>query len=59
MRYIERLLFSALLAHFLTDPGLRAAEFEVLDRFSVDGYAVLRASADIPRGSISLCGSNR
>ena len=31
-----------------------AAEFEVLDRFSVDGYAVLRGSADIPGGSFSV-----
>ena len=34
-----------------------AAEFEVLDRFSVDGYAVLRGSADIPGGSFSVGGS--
>ena len=31
-----------------------AAEFEVLDRFSVNGYAVLRGSADIPGGSFSV-----
>ena len=31
-----------------------AAEFEVLDRFSVDGYAVLRGSADIPGGSFTV-----
>ena len=31
-----------------------AAEFEVLDRFSVDGYTVLRGSADIPGGSFTV-----
>ena len=34
-----------------------AAEFEVLDRFSVDGYTVLRGSADIPGGSFAVGGS--
>ncbi len=34
-----------------------AAEFEVLDRLSVDGYAVLRGSADIPGGSFAVGGS--
>ena len=33
---------------------MHAAEFEVLDRFSVDGYAVLRGSADIPGGSFTV-----
>ena len=31
-----------------------AAEFEVLDRLSVDGYTVLRGSADIPGGSFAV-----
>ena len=34
-----------------------AAEFEVLDRFSVDGYTVLRGSADITSGSFAVGGS--
>ena len=34
-----------------------AAEFEVLDKFSVDGYSVLRGSADIPGGSFTVGGS--
>ena len=34
-----------------------AAEFEVLDRFSVDGYTVLKSSADIPGGSFTVGGS--
>ena len=34
-----------------------AAEFEVLDRFSVDGYSVLKGSADIPGGSFAVGGS--
>ena len=57
MRYIEKLLFSALLAPFLTGSGLRAAEFEVLDKLSVDGYSVFRGSADIPGGSFAVGGS--
>ena len=35
-------------------PGARAAEFEVLDKLSVDGYTVLRGSADIPGGSFTV-----
>ena len=31
-----------------------AAEFEVLDRFSVDGYTMLRGSADITGGSFTV-----
>ena len=34
-----------------------AAEFEVLDRFSVDGYTVLRGSAAITGGSFAVGGS--
>ena len=34
-----------------------AAEFEVLDRFSVDGYSVLRGSADVTGGSFAVGGS--
>ena len=37
--------------------ALFAAEFEVLDRLSVDGYTVLRGSADIPGGSFAVGGS--
>ena len=33
---------------------LSAAEFEVLDKFSVDGYSVLRGSADIPGGGFTV-----
>ncbi len=33
---------------------LFAAEFEALDKFSVDGYTVLRGSADIPGGSFAV-----
>ena len=35
-------------------PCARAAEFEVLDKLSVDGYTVLRGSADIPGGSFAV-----
>ena len=45
------------LAPVFPGPMLNAAEFEVLDRFSVDGYTVLRGSADIPGGSFSVGGS--
>ena len=34
-----------------------AAEFEVLDRFSVDGYTMLRGSADISGGNLTVGGS--
>ena len=57
MSSINRLLFSALLAPLAWGPQLRAAEFEVLDRFSVDGYSVFRGSADIPGGSFAVGGS--
>ena len=50
----KKLLFSAVLAFFSCGPGAHAAEFEVVDRFSVDGYAVLRGSADIPGGGFAV-----
>ena len=57
MNFVKRLLFPAFLAPFLGGAPLRAAEFEVLDRFSVDGYTVLKGSADIPGGSFTVGGS--
>ena len=51
---IKRFLF---LTPLLTGGASFAAEFEVLDRFSVDGYTVLRGSADIPGGSFAVGGS--
>ena len=57
MNVTKRLLFSALLASLLGGTAVHAAEFEVMDRFSVDGYAVLRGSADIPGGSFAVGGS--
>ena len=48
---IKRFLF---VAPLLAGPVLHAAEFEVLDRFSVDGYTVLKGSADIPGGSFTV-----
>ena len=57
MSLIKKCLFSALLAPLLGGPGSYAAEFEVMDRFSVDGYTVLRGSADIQGGSFSVGGS--
>ena len=50
-------LYLVFLAALLVLPALHAAEFEVLDRFSVDGYTVLRGSADIPGGSFTVGGS--
>ncbi len=41
----------------VAQPRVHAAEFEVLDKFSVDGYSVLRGSADIPGGSFAVGGS--
>ena len=57
MSGIRRCLSALLLAPFLGGALLRAAEFEVLDRFSVDGYAVLRGSVDISGGGFSVGGS--
>ena len=57
MKFIKRFLFSALLAPFPGGTPAYAAEFEVLDRFSVDGYSVLRGSADISGGSFAVGGS--
>ena len=57
MNVNKGLLFSALLAALPGVAPVRAAEFEVLDRFSVDGYTVLKSSADIPGGSFSVGGS--
>ena len=53
----KRLLFSALLASLSAGAAVHAAEFEVLDRFSVDGYSVFRGSTDIPGGSLAVGGS--
>ena len=53
---IVRALFCALLGAVL--PRVDAAEFEVLDRLSVDGYSVFRGSADIPGGSFAVGGSD-
>ena len=57
MRFFKKLLFSALITPFLPGVMIHAAEFEVLDRFSVDGYSVLKGSADIPGGSFAVGGS--
>jgi len=43
-----------LLAPLLCGPGLRAAEFEVLDRFSVDGYSEFKSSATVPGGNFAV-----
>ena len=58
MSVIRRLLFLALLVPLNGGQGISAAEFEVLDRFSVDGYSVLRGSADIPGGGFAVGGSS-
>ena len=54
MRTIKWIIFSALLASLPGGAALYAAEFEILDRFSVDGYTVLRGSADVPGGSFTV-----
>ena len=54
MRLIKNIIFSALLTPLFPGAASRAAEFEVLDRFSVDGYSVLRGSADITGGSFTV-----
>ena len=57
MSVIWKVLIPAFLAPLFWVAAIHAAEFEVLDRFSVDGYAVLRGSADIPGGSFTVGGS--
>ncbi len=57
MNVTKRFLFSALPASLLGGTAVHAAEFEVMDRFSVDGCAVLRGSADIPGGGFAAGGS--
>ena len=57
MSFMRRFIFSALAILLPEGQVLRAAEFEVLDRFSVDGYTVLRGSADIPGGSFAVGGA--
>ena len=58
MLNIGEFLISALFVPLLAGPAaVYAAEFEVLDRFSVDGYTVLRGSADIPGGSFAVGGA--
>ena len=54
MSGIKKLSLLAFSFPFLAAPFLRAAEFEALDRFSVDGYTVLRGSADIPGGLFTV-----
>ena len=58
MRLFTKFLLTALIAAPAGWPPARAAEFEVLDRFSVDGYSVFRGSADIPGGSFAVGGSS-
>ena len=50
------LLISALLTRLFWGTAAYAAEFEVLDKLSVDGYTVFRGSADIS-GSFAVGGS--
>ena len=57
MNFIRRFAAITLLAPLAGGPALHAAEFEVLDRFSVDGYTVLRGSADISGGGFTVGGS--
>ena len=57
MNFTRKLITLALIAPLPWGQVLRAAEFEVLDRFSVDGYSVFRGSADIPGGSFAVGGS--
>ena len=57
MSVIKKFLFYAGLASFFGGLGAHAVEFEILDRFSVGGYTVLRGSADVPGGSFTVGGS--
>ena len=57
MTVIKRLMFSALLAFLPGGPLIHAAEFEVLDRFSVDGYTEFRGTVAVTGGSFAVGGS--
>ena len=57
MRFARKLFISALLAGLFGGAAVHAAEFEVMDRFSVDGYSVFRGSAAVPGGGFTVGGS--
>ena len=57
MNLIKRCLFSALLAPLLGGPLAHAVEFQVLDKFSVDGYTEFRGSAAVAGGNFAVGGS--
>ena len=57
MNFIRSFLLSALLAPLPGAGWIHAAEFEVLDKLSVDGYSVFRGSADILGGGFAVGGS--
>ena len=54
MKVIKEVLFLALLTPLLSGEALCAAEFEVLDRFSVDGYSEFRGSAAVSSGLFTV-----
>ncbi len=54
MNIAREFLIAALLTRLFGGALLCAAEFEVVDKFSVDGYTVLRGSADITGGSFAV-----
>ena len=54
MSYMGVIRILTVFAALLTAMAGRAAEFEILDRFSVDGYSLFRGSADIPGGGFAV-----
>ena len=53
---MKRALICALLCPVI--PNIYAAEFEVLDRFSVDGYSEFRGTVAVPGGGLAVGGSS-
>ena len=57
MKFTGKLTISALFAHLLGAAAVHPVEFEVLDKFSVDGYTEFRGSAAVSSGLFTVGGS--
>ena len=57
MSFIKRIMFLAVLASLPGGPLIHASEFEVLDKFSVDGNSLFRGSVDVLSNSFTVDGS--
>ena len=54
MRFARKLIILTLFARLLSGSLVHAVEFEVLDKFSVDGYSELRGSAAVSSGLFTV-----